>query len=257
MRIAVLGANGKMGRSVVEAVDAASDLELVAGVDRDVSTMTGPASMQRLASIDELADVDVVVDFTVAPAARIQIPVLLRRGIAVVSGTTGLSEQDLQEIDAASVEGGAAAIVAANFAIGAVLLMRFAEIAAPFFGAVEIIELHHDEKPDAPSGTAMVTAERIAQSRLEAGCAPMVDPTEHEVLSGARGALGPGGVHIHSVRLPGLVAHEEVLFGDRGQTLTLRHDSLDRSSFMAGVLLGVRKVSELRGLTRGIDSLLS
>jgi 4-hydroxy-tetrahydrodipicolinate reductase len=257
MRIAVLGAGGKMGRAVIEAVDATPDLELVAAIDQDPRSIPGPATMQRLSTIEELGEVDVVVDFTVASAARVYLPQLLRRNIAVVSGTTGLSEVDLLEIEKASSEGNCAAVVAANFAIGAVLLMKFAEMAAPYFSAVEIIELHHDEKKDAPSGTAMVTAERIARSRSEAGMPGIVDPTEHEVLGGARGAVGPGGVHLHSVRLPGFVAHEEVILGDQGQSLTLRHDSMDRSSFMAGVLLAVRNVGGMHGLTRGIESLLT
>ncbi len=256
MRVAVLGANGKMGRAVVAAVEASSDLTLVAGIDQNPSTIPGPDALHRSDSILGLPEVDVAIDFTIASAARDHIPALLAQGIHVVSGTTGLSEEDFDAISRACDEGSAAAIVAANFAIGAVLLMKFAALAAPHFSSVEIIELHHNEKRDAPSGTAVVTAQRIAQSRQAAGCAPIVDPTEQELLEGARGALGPGGIHIHSVRLPGFVAHEEVILGDQGQTLSIRHDSTDRSSFMAGVVLAVRHVSSLKGLTRGIDSLL-
>ena len=256
MRVAVLGANGKMGRAVVDAVDAASDLTLVAGVDQTPAEIPGPESLHRSASIEDLPEIDVAIDFTVASAARVHVPALLAQGVNVVSGTTGLSDGDFESIERACRTGSTGAIVAANFAIGAVLLMKFAAMAAPYFTSVEIIELHHDEKRDAPSGTAVVTAERIANSREAATCRPIEDPTQQELIPGARGARGPGGIHIHSVRLPGFVAHEEVILGDRGQALTIRHDSMDRSSFMAGVLLAVRHVGAMKGLTRGIDSLL-
>jgi 4-hydroxy-tetrahydrodipicolinate reductase len=148
-------------------------------------------------------------------------------------------------------------VVAPNFALGAVLLLRFCELAAPLMDSVEVIELHHDQKRDAPSGTAMDTAARIVEARRRAGAGPLpADPTVHEVLPSARGAEAPGGVRVHSVRLPGLVAHEEVLFGAAGQTLTLRHDSYDRVSFMPGVLLAVRAVADRPGLTVGLGPLL-
>jgi 4-hydroxy-tetrahydrodipicolinate reductase len=147
--------------------------------------------------------------------------------------------------------------VAANFAVGAVLLMRFCELAAPYMDAVEVIELHHDRKRDAPSGTALHTAEGIARARRAAGCGPLPpDPTTELVLEGARGGEGPGGVRVHSVRLPGLVAHEEVVFGAPGQSLTLRHDAYDRASFMPGVLMAVRQVPTRPGLTVGLEALL-
>ena len=147
-------------------------------------------------------------------------------------------------------------LVAANFALGAVLAMRFAEIAAPYFESVEVIELHHAAKRDAPSGTSLKTAERIAAARAAAGLADCADPTESTVIEGARGGRAPGGVHIHSVRLPGLVAHEEILFGGPGEGLTIRHDSYDRISFMAGVLLAVRAIGGRPGVTVGLDALL-
>ncbi len=201
----------------------------------------------------EAAGCDVVVDFTVAAAARDDVPRLLAQGIHVVVGTTGLSDADLDAFAAAAAGQGAGhAVVAANFAISAVLLMRLAELAAPFFDGVEIIELHHDAKPDAPSGTALATAERIAAASAQ--WAP--DPTTLEVLPGARGGEGPGGIHLHSVRMRGMVAHQEVIFGAPGQTLTLRQDSYDRASFMPGVLLACKRVASRPGLTRGLEPLL-
>jgi 4-hydroxy-tetrahydrodipicolinate reductase len=203
------------------------------------------------------ADVDVIVDFTVAEAARRTLPWCAAHGIHAVVGTTGLDEQDLvmlgQEFDGTRAN----AVVASNFAIGAVLLMRFCELAAPFMDGAEIIELHHEHKRDAPSGTAIHTADGIAGSRRRSGSGPFVpDPTTQHVLPGARGAEGPEGIRIHSVRLKGLVAHEEVLFGAPGQSLTIRHDSYDRRSFMPGVLRAVREVPTRRGLTVGLEPLL-
>jgi 4-hydroxy-tetrahydrodipicolinate reductase len=178
-------------------------------------------------------------------------------GVHAVVGTTGLTPADLEAAAASFGASSANALVAANFAIGAVLLLRFCELAAPFMDGVEVIELHHSAKRDAPSGTAMHTAERIAAARLRAGSDPLpADPTTLTVLAGARGGEGPGAVRVHSVRLPGLVAHEEVIFGADGQSLTIRHDSYDRTSFMAGVLLAVRQVPSRPGLTVGLESLL-
>jgi len=171
-------------------------------------------------------------------------------------GTTGLGETELDQLREASARRGANLVVAANFAIGAVLLMRFAAQAAPYFEAVEIVELHHDQKVDAPSGTSLATAKAIAEARAAAGLGAPRDPTTTHVLEGARGAKASGEVPIHSVRLPGLVAHEEVLFGSPGQGLTIRHDSYDRLSFMSGVLLAVRAVQGRPGLTLGLEPLL-
>jgi len=149
------------------------------------------------------------------------------------------------------------ALVAANFAISAVLLFRLAELAAPFFEGIEVVELHHEAKSDAPSGTALETARRMAEARVARGSGPLVaDPTTKEVLGGSRGAVGPGGVRIHAIRLPGLVAHEEVLFGALGQSLTIRQDSYDRRSFMPGVLLAIRQVPVRSGFTLGLEALL-
>jgi len=245
-----------MGREVVRAVQEAADLSLAAVVDPvppgDLGTVAVSSELDVLAD----AGVDVAVDFTVADAARATLPWLAARGIHAVVGTTGLGEEDLATLAEHFVPGRAHAVVAPNFAIGAVLLMRFCELAAPFADGAEIVELHHDAKRDAPSGTAIQTAQRIAAARRAAGAPALVDGTADVVLEGARGGAGPGGVRVHSVRLPGLVAHQEVVFGALGQSLTLRHDSYDRRSFMPGVLLAVRRVSELPGLTVGLDALL-
>ncbi|MHB8220131.1 MAG: 4-hydroxy-tetrahydrodipicolinate reductase [Acidimicrobiales bacterium] len=267
LRVGVVGAGGSMGREVCRAVDSEDDMVLGAAIDPRVAGAElgdlvgqGPPGLVVGGTLDSLseADVDVVVDFTVADAARRTLPWCAARGIHAVVGTTGLDERDLaslgQEFDGTRAN----AVVASNFAIGAVLLMRFCELAAPYMEAVEIIELHHEHKRDAPSGTALHTAEAIAASRLRSGAGPFTpDPTTHHVLTGARGAEGSGGVRIHSVRLNGLVAHEEVLFGALGQSLTIRHDSYDRRSFMPGVLLAVREVPNRRGLTVGLEALLN
>ena len=198
------------------------------------------------------ADVEVAVDFTVAAAARANALWCADNGVHSVIGTTGFSPGVLAEIKARFEAGLANCVVAPNFAIGAVLMMRFAELAAPFFETVEIVELHHDGKVDAPSGTAVLTAQRISEA--------LKDQTGGPVTAGgteaARGTEAAPGVRVHSVRLRGLVAHQEVLFGTTGQTLTIRHDSMDRSSFMPGVLLAVKQVPQRRGLTVGLDALL-
>jgi len=178
-------------------------------------------------------------------------------GVHSVVGTTGISAVDLAEIEGLFASSTANCVLAANFAIGAVLLMRLAELAAPLMDGVEIIELHHDGKLDAPSGTALATAQRVDRARRAARREPWpADRTASNVVAGARGGEGPGGIRIHSVRLPGLVAHQEVIFGALGQSLTLRHDAYDRSSFMPGVLLAVKSVGNLPGLTLGLDALL-
>jgi 4-hydroxy-tetrahydrodipicolinate reductase len=249
-RVAVVGAGGRMGQEVCRAVVAAGDLELVAAVDpqhsgRSIEGITVAGTVEALGE----QGAEVVVDFTVAEAARDNLIGYAEAGLHAVVGTTGLTEAELAgaaNLFAASV---ANAIVAANFAIGAVLLMRFCELAAPYMDGVEVIELHHEAKRDAPSGTALHTAQRIAAARERAG-------TTLEVLPGARGGEGPGGVRVHSVRLPGLIAHEEVIFGATGQSLSIRHDSYDRRSFMPGVLLAVRAVPDRPGLTVGIEALL-
>jgi 4-hydroxy-tetrahydrodipicolinate reductase len=258
-----------MGREVCRAVALAPDLELVAAVDPmhagvDLSDLIGSEcrGLQVSGELDELtrSGARVAVDFTHVEVARKTLAFLGDAGIHAVVGTTGFSEEDLADLRrrfAMPDAGTPNCVLAANFAIGAVLMMRFAELAAPWFDGAEIIELHHPGKLDAPSGTARQTAERMAAARSVAGTGELPpDKTATLVLDGARGGAATGGVRIHSVRLPGLVAHQEVVLGAVGQSLTIRHDSYDRASFMDGVLLAVRSVADRPGLTIGIDSLL-
>ncbi len=249
-RVGVLGAAGRMGRAVVDAVHVASDLDLVAVADAgavgaDVGGLTVVAGAAELVA----AGVDVVVDFTVADAARANLPVLAAAGVHAVVGTSGLGDDDQAALAAAFTD--SACLVAPNFAIGAVLMMRFAETAAPWFDTAEIIEFHHDGKVDAPSGTAIATADRMAAASVDWA----EDPTETEVVDGARGGSGPADIRIHAVRMRGMVAHQEVVLGTTGQTLTLRHDTTDRGSFMPGVVLAARRIDGT-GLTVGLDALL-
>lgn len=241
-----------MGATVCDAVSAADGLDLVAAVD--VASAGGSVHGLTISSdLRALADAhcDVVVDFTVADAARTTLPWLALHGMHAVVGTTGFTEADMNSLRSAFT--GSNCLVAANFAIGAVLMMRFAEQAAPWFETAEIIEFHHNSKADAPSGTAMETARRMAAASNE--WAP--DPTRDEVLPGARGGQGPGGVRIHGVRMHGMTASQEVVLGTTGQTLVIRHDSNDRASFMPGVVLACRKIGSLsERFTLGIDSLL-
>jgi 4-hydroxy-tetrahydrodipicolinate reductase len=253
-----MGAAGRMGRAVCAAVVGDPDCELVAAVDPhhaglDLSTVVGvDADVVVTADVRSLADagVDVAVDFTEASAARDNLRWCAGAGVHAVVGTTGLTDGDLDELR--SFFSRSNCVVAPNFAIGAVLMMRLAELAAPWFETVEIIELHHDAKADAPSGTAVLTAQRLAAASEQ--WAP--DPTVDTVLEGARGGRGPAGIPVHSVRLRGLVASQEVLFGTTGQTLSIRHDTTDRSSFMPGVLLAVKEVADRPGVTVGLDALL-
>jgi 4-hydroxy-tetrahydrodipicolinate reductase len=260
IRVGVFGAAGRMGATVCQAVLGDPQLELVAAVDPlhaglDLRQFGIDApSMQISRSADALTDAaaEVAVDFTVVDAARDNIMWCAEHGVHTVVGTTGFGADDIDGFRAAFDRSSANAVIAPNFAIGAVLMVRFAELAAPYFETAEVIELHHDQKVDAPSGTAMHTVERMAAASSD--WAP--DPTTETVAEGARGGVGAGGIRVHSVRLRGLVAHEEVLLGTTGQSLTIRHDSYDRTSFMPGVLLAVRKVQELPGLTIGLDPLL-
>ena len=250
----MIGAAGRMGATVCAAVAAAADLELVAAVDTAAAgtAAAGPAVASSLDALAE-AGAEVAVDFTVPGAAVPNAEWCAAHGVHSVIGTTGIGDAELAALRAVfPADGALGCLVAPNFAIGAVLMMRFAELAAPYFETAEIIELHHDAKVDAPSGTAMQTARRMAEASGEWGA----DPTRVETVGGARGGTGPGGIHIHSLRLRGLVAHQEVILGTTGQTLTIRHDSIDRESFMPGVLLGVRRVPGRPGVTVGLDQLL-
>ena len=262
IRVGVFGAAGRMGTAVCQAVATDRALALVAAVDpahagidiRQVAGVSVPG-LHVAPTADALgaAGAAVAVDFTRAEAAMINARWCSENGVHMIIGTSGLGDEDKAEL--ASLFGsktGPNCIMAANFAIGAVLLMRFAEMAAPFFETAEIIELHHDGKADAPSGTALRTAERMAAAST--GWAP--DPTKDLVIEGARGGVGAGGIRVHSVRMRGMVAHQEVILGTVGQTLTLRHDTIDRDSFMPGVLLAVKRVGSIPGLTIGLDALL-
>jgi len=259
IRVGVFGAGGKMGSTVCRAVAVDPDLELVAAVDPhhagiDVRQITGAdvAGIQvgRSASSMSQAGVEVAVDFTVLDAARANLAWCAAHGVNAVVGTTGFTDADYALL--ADSFKSSNCFVAPNFAIGAVLMMRFAELAAPWFETAEIVELHHDRKVDAPSGTAVMTAERMAAASEEWG----TDPTTQHRLDGSRGGTGPGGIRVHSVRLRGLVAHQEVILGTTGQTLSVRHDSYDRECFMPGVVLAVKTVASRPGLTLGLDTLL-
>lgn len=243
VRVAVLGAAGRMGRTVCDAVRDAEDLDLVAEVDHDGS------------SIDSLLDAraDVAVDFTVAASAMANARWCAANRVHAVIGTSGLSDTDVAELDRLFGAGQANAVLAANFAIGAVLMMHFATVAAPYFDTAEIVEMHHDTKVDAPSATAIRTAEMMASASREWAPDPTTDTS---VVPGARGGTGPGSIPIHALRMRGAVAHQAVVLGTTGQTLTIRHDTTDRTAFMPGVLLAVREVATRPGLTLGLEPLL-
>ena len=260
IRVAVMGAAGRMGSTVCRAVLDAPDMELVAVVDPphvgepldDFGIAGTGLTLDMVGPSVKKADPQVAVDFTNVDGARANLRWCALNGVHAVVGTTGLTSGDMQDLAGLFDGERANAVIAPNFAIGAVLMMHLAAIAAPWFDSAEIIELHHDNKVDAPSGTAMLTAQRIADASSEWSA----DPTKTHTLEGARGGEGPAGIHIHSVRLRGLVAHQEVLLGTTGQSLTIRHDSYDRTSFMPGVLLAVREVGNRPGLTIGLDTLL-
>jgi 4-hydroxy-tetrahydrodipicolinate reductase len=244
IRVGVLGALGKVGSEVARAVEAADDTLLVAGIDAD----------------DELdalvtAGAEVVVDFTHPDVVMDNLEFCIDHGVHAVVGTTGFDDERLDTLrrwlaDAPDV----GVLVAPNFSIGAILMMRFAAKAAPFYESVEVVELHHPDKADAPSGTARRTAQLIAAARRDAGSGPIPDATS-SALDGARGA-DVDGIRVHGLRIRGLVAHQEVLLGGLGETLTIRHDSLDRASFTPGVLAGVRAIGSHPGLTVGLEAFL-
>lgn len=241
IKVGVMGAKGRMGSEVCREVDADPELELVARVDLG-------DSLEQLVE----AGAEVAVDFTSPGAVKDNVRFALAHGIHAVVGTTGLTDDDLAEIETWAKEGGASAFVAPNFAVGAVLMMAFARQAAPHFKTAEIVERHHEKKADAPSGTALRTASLMNEARAEPWTTP---EKETETLPGSRGGEMEG-VRVHSLRVPGSVAHQEVVLGAPGETLTIRHDSLERSSFMPGVLLAIKKVGSLSGLTVGLENLL-
>ncbi len=240
--VAVFGAKGRMGSEVCRAIEAADGLRLVAALDAGDDRTPAEAA-------------DVVVDFTHPEAVMGNLQWCIQHGVHAVVGTTGFDDERYDQVRAwLSAAPSVGVLIAANFSVGAVLMMHIARIAAPLFESVEVIELHHPNKADAPSGTAATTARIIAEARAAAGSPAMPDATT-QALAGARGAVVDG-VHVHSVRLRGLVAHQEVVFGTVGETLTVRHDSLDRASFMPGVVAAVRAVPQRPGLTLGIADLL-
>lgn len=259
IRVGVFGAGGRMGSTVCRAIVADPELQLVAAVDPlhagiDLRGVTGAdlRGLQVSPDLESLAraEAQVAVDFTHIEAARANLAWCAANGVHAVVGTSGFTPADYEELATRFTRSNC--FIAPNFAIGAVLMMRFAELAAPYFETAEIIELHHDQKVDAPSGTALHTAERMAARSSD--WAP--DPTTKHVIEGARGGVSAGGIHIHSVRLRGLVAHQEVLLGTAGQSLSIRHDSYDRASFMPGVVLAVKSVGSHPGVTVGLDAFL-
>ncbi|MFF9343465.1 MULTISPECIES: 4-hydroxy-tetrahydrodipicolinate reductase [unclassified Streptomyces] len=244
LRVAVLGARGRIGSEAVRAVEAAEDMELVAALGRgdELEALTG-------------AGAQVVVELTTPDSVMANLEYCVGHGIHAVVGTTGWTEDRLARLNGwLAASPGTGVLIAPNFSIGAVLTMRFAQLAAPYFESVEVVELHHPNKVDAPSGTATRTAQLIAKARAEAGLGAQPDATA-TALDGARGA-DVDGVPVHAVRLRGLLAHQEVLLGGEGETLTVRHDSLHHSSFMPGVLLGARRVVSAPGLTFGLEHFL-
>lgn len=259
IRVGVFGAGGRMGSTVCQAVAGDPDLELVAACDphhagldlRTVARVDG-TDLQVASDAEAFwhAGVEVAVDFTHLDAARRNVEQLAERGVHAVVGTSGFTGDDVASWRERFTRSNC--VWAPNFAIGAVLMMRFAELAAPWFDTAEVLEYHHDAKVDAPSGTALSTVERMAA----ASSTWAEDPTRSEALPGARGAVGPAGIHVHALRVRGMVAHQEVLLGTTGQTLTIRHDSYDRASFMPGVLLAVKRIADHPGVTVGLDALL-
>ncbi|MFD4796367.1 4-hydroxy-tetrahydrodipicolinate reductase [Streptomyces anulatus] len=244
LRVAVLGAKGRIGSEAVTAIEAADDLELVAALGRG-------DKLETLADTGAQA----VVELTTPASVMGNLDFCVRHGIHAVVGTTGWTDERLAQLTTwLDNSPGTGVLIAPNFSIGAVLTMKFAEQAARYFESVEVVELHHPNKVDAPSGTATRTAQLIAAARAEAGSAPQPDATA-TALDGARGA-DVDGVPVHAIRLRGLLAHQEVLLGGEGETLTIRHDSLHHSSFMPGILLGVRRVVTTPGLTFGLEHFL-
>ncbi len=263
IRVIVVGAAGRMGREVLKSVWNSEDMQLVGAVDirdegQDVGTLIGMGEagillQENLERVFQDTGPDVMVDFTIPESVAANIKLALQYRVRPVVGTTGLSSIELAEIVEAASRKRVGGVIAPNFAIGALLMINFAAQAARFFPHVEIIELHHDQKLDAPSGTALTTAEAVLKQR---GDFQQGLPIEVEKLSGARGGRFDGGIRLHSVRLPGLVAHQEVIFGGLGQTLTIRHDSISRESFMPGVLTAIRKVMHLEGVVYGLENLI-
>ncbi len=257
IRVVIVGGAGRMGQIMAAGLTEIHDVEVTTLVDVNEPLQLRGATW--VTSIDEAKDVDadVVVDFSNAQGVASSLVWCAKHKKHLVIGASGIVPSELEAMDDKARAAKIGVLQAANFSIGAVLAERFAVQAAPYFDRVEIIEMHHDKKVDAPSGTSLASAKGIAQARKDAALSSLIDPTTKFSVEGARGADGGDGIMIHSVRLPGLVAHQEVLFGRDGEGLTIRHDAYDRKSFLAGVALAVRAVGETTGLTIGIDALLS
>ncbi|MFY9114922.1 MAG: 4-hydroxy-tetrahydrodipicolinate reductase [Dethiobacteria bacterium] len=270
IRVAVCGASGNMGREAVKAIRGQDNLQLVGALDikdsgKDVGLLIGnrPLGVEISSELEPMlctSGAEVMVDFTAPAAVMEHIFTALKNKVPPVVGTTGLTEPDLEQIAAWVDKFETGAIIAPNFALGAVLMMKFSRIAARYFDQVEIIELHHEHKIDAPSGTAIKTAQMIdAEQKEDAArirrARESSRPEEIEKISGARGGRYEN-IHIHSVRLPGMVAHQEVIFGGNGQTLSIRHDSMDRRSFMPGLLMAINRAPRLKKLIYGMENLI-
>ena len=252
--LAIIGGAGRMGQAMAAGLSERGDFKITALVD--VATphdLFGATFFSKISDIDP-STIDVVIEFSSPESVAISADWCATNKVGLVIGTTGLSAQQRGKVEDAGKKTGV--LIASNFSLGAVLSERFAAIAAPYFDRVEIIELHHDKKVDAPSGTSITTAQGIAKSRKSAGKASIADVTERETFAGSRGADVVDGVRIHSVRLPGLVAHQEVLFGGPGEGLTIRHDSFERSSFVQGVAIAANAIGATPCFLSGIDSLL-
>ena len=266
IKVLVCGAAGKMGQSVVRAVYAEAGFKLVGAVDRssnpdigrDVGIIcgideTGVKLSSDLKETISKTQPDVMVDFTMPEIVIVNAQMALKAGIRVVIGTTGMTKDDISELSKLSKQNSTGTIIAPNFAIGAVLMMKFAKEASKYFANAEIIEYHHDKKLDAPSGTSIKSAELMTESRKLFGRDTVLGK---ETLKGARGATGEGNIHIHSIRLPGLIAHQDIILASSGQTLTIRHDTYDRTAFMPGVLMAIKKVIELDHLVYGLENII-
>lgn len=268
LKVGVLGAGGRMGREICKAITDDPDLELVAAVDPhfagiDIGQVAGPsvAGLDIAGDINALsrAGAEVVIDFTIAEATKNSMEWCASNGIHMVIGTTGLSDEDIDKARQTFEQASVNCFIAANFAVGAVLMNRFVEIAARYMDGAEVIEIHHDAKVDAPSGTALRLAAAIshgASTAVHNGKQYGQDKTGRTVIKEVRGGVTDGGIRIHSLRLPGMVAHHEVVFGSVGQSLTIRHDAFDRTSFMPGIIMATKAVREHPGVTIGLDELI-
>ena len=251
LNVGVFGAAGKMGATTCQAINSDDSMTLRLGVDANqVGTLIPGTSLQIQGTMENLEGIDVIVDFTVAEAAMENLKLVAQAGVHAVVGTSGISDEHLSELTKLFTNSNC--IVVPNFSISAILLMHLSEIATPYFSTIEIIEFHHNNKIDAPSGTALATAEKISRNIAE----DLRDPTTDLTLEGARGAKAQGNIPIHSVRMEGMLAHQEVIFGSTGQTLTIRQDSTDRSSFMPGVLMAIKGIPSLTGVNIGLETLM-